>query len=90
MSRRAWGLIVLLLGSVAIGVGSGHYFFGIFKETVPPAVLTTFNENAAYGYFLFRGAMVGILLFAWSLASVLLSKMFGAGPSGRDAGPRVS
>lgn len=76
MSRRSVGLLLLLLCSVGLGIGFGHWFSGVFDATVPPAVLTQFNHAAAYSYFLFRGLVIGLVIFIWSVAVILLARFF--------------
>ena len=84
MSRRMVGVLLLLTGAEALGVWSGHWFFGIFQRVVPAAVLTDFNRSTAHGYFLWRGLLLGIGLFLWTLLAVLTAPLFrrpSAGPA---------
>jgi hypothetical protein len=70
------GILLLLVGSVALGVLSGHWFFGIFERTVPAAVVTEFNRTTAYGFFLWRGLLGGFVLFLWSFLAVGVAPFF--------------
>lgn len=78
MRRQLPGLIALLAASLVLGVGVGQVFFGLFHQTVPPAVLTAFNRTTAHGAFLLYGAGTGVVIFVWSLLAIsgarLLSK----------------
>ena len=76
MSRRMAGLVTLLICSELLGVFSGHWFFGIYVETVPPALTTDFNRSAAYSYFLVWGAVLGFVIFLWALLAVGLARFF--------------
>ena len=76
MSRRMWGILVLFLLSLALGVLSGAFYFKIWQKTVPPAVTTSFNTGNAHGYYLLCGAAVGVVFFAWGLLSPLIAMMF--------------
>jgi hypothetical protein len=76
VSRRWIGILLLLAGSLLLGVLSGQFYFRIYQKTVPPAVLTQFNANAAHGYFLWRGAQVGLVFFLWALTAVGLARLF--------------
>jgi len=76
MSRRTVGILLLLVGSVLLGFLSGHWFFRIFTVTVPPAVVTDFNRAAAYGYFLWRGLLLGFVIFLWAFLGVIAAPYF--------------
>ena len=76
MSRRTLGILLLLAGSEGLGLLSGHWYFGIFNKTVPPVMVTDFNRATAYGYFLYRGLLVGLVLFLWSFLAVLAAPAF--------------
>ena len=89
MSKRVWGLILLFIGSEILGVASGHLFFGIFKDTVPPALVTEFNKTTAYGAFLLYGAALGVLIMVWSLIVVVLAKIFRPSAAATAPTPRT-
>ena len=78
MSKRTIGLLLLLLCSGGLGIGLGHWFFDVFDASVPPAVLTELNRATAYSFFLFRGFLVGLVVFVWSLVVLALSRLFTA------------
>ena len=70
------GVIILLVGSVAIGALSGNIFFKLFTNTVPPAVLTSFNKGTAHAAFITYGLGLGLCIFAWGLIVVFGSRFF--------------
>ncbi len=74
MKGRILGAIILLLGSIALGVLAGDHFFDVFKETVPAAVMTSFTSATAHSWFLIRGAFLGGVIFLWTLAAVLINE----------------
>ncbi|HEX5041978.1 MAG TPA: hypothetical protein VFV75_03680 [Candidatus Polarisedimenticolaceae bacterium] len=76
MSRRVWGILVLMLLSLVLGVGAGEFFFGIWLKTVPPAMTTNFNTGSAHAAFLGSGAVVGVVFFLWGLLSPVIAMMF--------------
>jgi len=76
MSRRMVGTLLLLVGSELLGLLSGHWFFRVFNVTVPPAVVTDFNRAAAYGYFLWRGLLLGFVIFLWAILAVMAAPYF--------------
>lgn len=90
MSRRLWGLILLLMGSEALGILAGHWFFGLFDKTVPPAVITAFNRGAAHGAFIAYGMGLGLAVFLLALTAVALSRFFRAAPGEAGARPMTT
>lgn len=77
MRSRLIGWIVLLVLSEAIGLGIGQLFFRLFTQTVPPAVLTSFNKGTAYAAFLTYGLGAGLVIFLWCFAAIAISRAFG-------------
>ena len=76
MSRRVWGILVLFGLSLVLGMLAGEFFFRIWLKTVPPAVTTSFNTGSAHAYYLWRGAVLGVVFFLWGLVSPLIALMF--------------
>jgi hypothetical protein len=79
MRSKLVGLLVLLLGSEALGVVFGNLFFRLFNHTVPPAVLTSFNKGTAHAAFLLYGLLVGFFIFVWGIVAVMGSRAFRGG-----------
>jgi hypothetical protein len=87
MSKRMIGVVLLLVGSEALGLLGGNWFFGVFTATVPAAVVTDFNRAAAYGYFLMHGILLGLAVFGWALLALVLARFFrpaAGGPAERE------
>ena len=76
MSRRFVGIVLLLTGSLALGILSGQFFFRIYEKTVPAALLTSFQSASAHTYFLWRGLQAGFFYFGWALLVLGLARLF--------------
>ena len=87
MSRRTKALLGLALANLGLGVASGHWFFRVFRVTVPPALVTDFNRATAHGYFLLHGALLGAVLFLWCLLVLGLWRLPWITGGSRDATP---
>jgi hypothetical protein len=89
MGSKTVGVIILLVASVAAGALCGNIFFRLFTQTVPPAVLTSFNKGTAHGMFIVYGLGMGFGIFLWSLLVMAGSKLF-KGKKKTTAEARVS
>ena len=76
MKKKLVGVIILFVASEAVGLAMGNSFFGLFNQTVPPAVLTSFNKGTAHAAFISYGLGAGVVMFLVSLASVAVSRFF--------------
>ena len=76
MGNKTVGVIILLVASVAAGALCGNIFFRLFTQTVPPAVLTSFNKGTAHGMFILYGLGMGVGIFLWALLAMALSPLF--------------
>jgi hypothetical protein len=83
MSKRNIGIVVLLVCSELLGVGAGHWFFEVFKITVPPASVSDFMRASAYGYFVANGLGLGFVLFLFTLGAIFLRRFFASPDSSR-------
>lgn len=75
MKRHLPGLITWLIASIVVGLLTGNVFFGLYTQTVPPAVLTSFNKATAHGAFLTYGFGTGVVMFLWGLLAIAGSKI---------------
>jgi hypothetical protein len=82
MSRTTIGALLLLGGSLLFGFLSGRSFFQLFLQNLPPLALSSFSTTAAHAAFLTYGIILGLLLFAWSVLAVVLSRFFTRRPGG--------
>jgi hypothetical protein len=76
MKSKTVGLIILLVVCEVIGVAVGQLFFGLFTQTVPPAVLTSFNKGTAHAAFITYGLGVGVVICVMSVVTVAGSRLF--------------
>ena len=76
MSRKNVGVVLLLGASELLGILLGQWFYGLFLKTVPPLVLSGFNQGAAHVAFLVYGALAGVAVFALSVIALALSRFF--------------
>ena len=88
MSKRNIGIVVLLVCSEILGLGAGHWFFEVFKTTVPPASVSDFMRASAYGYFVANGLGLGFVLFLFTLAAMALRRFFAAPDGSRPNAAR--
>jgi hypothetical protein len=76
MSMRTFGFILLLVLSLALGVGFGEVCFRVFLATVPPVAMSRFIQNSAHGAYLVYGAGMGVVIFVWTLLTILVAPLF--------------
>jgi hypothetical protein len=71
--------IVLLVLSVAAGLGLGEWYYRLYLSAIPPVGQSQFNASAAHVAFLMYGCGVGVVLFVWALLGMavngIMSKM---------------
>lgn len=77
MSRQL-GLLLLLLGSLGIGVVMGEVFHRLFLSTIPPAALSGFSRGSAHVIHIIYGAGAGVVMFLWALLAAGLAPIFSA------------
>jgi len=80
--RKITLIVLLLLGAEAIGLVAGDMFYRLCLQLVPPAFLTGFNRGAARVAFTTYGAILGVVVFAWSLTILGLGRIGKIGKSG--------
>jgi hypothetical protein len=66
-------LIVLLVLSVAAGLGLGEWYYRLYLSAIPPVGQSQFNASAAHIAFLMYGCGVGVVLFVWALLGMAVS-----------------
>jgi hypothetical protein len=88
MSKRNIGIVVLLVCSELLGLGAGHWFFGVFKTTVPPTAVSDFMRATAYSYFVMNGLGLGFVLFLFTLAALAARRFFRTPEEPREVASR--
>ena len=79
MSKRLIGLVLSLIGSVAIGLLAGQKFFQIFDKTVPAGSMTELVRAGTHTAYLASGFVFGLVIFGWTTAAAWLARFFLAG-----------
>ena len=79
MSVRMIGIVLLLIGSEALGFIFGEWNYRLFRQTVPPVALSQFNQSAAHVAYTLAGVVLGLAIFVFSLVSVFLARFFKGG-----------
>jgi hypothetical protein len=77
MISRQVGLLLLLIGSLGIGVAMGEVFHRLFLSTIPPAALSGFSRGSAHVIHIVYGACAGLVIFLWAILASALAPMFG-------------
>lgn len=90
MPKTIIRILVPLIGSEVLGVLAADRFFRLFLQTVPPAVLTSFNRGTAHAAFIVYGILLGLVIFGWSLAVVGMSRVGKGRAEDRPAEDRAS
>jgi len=80
MSKRMIGLALSLIVSVGIGVLAGQNFFKIFDKTVPAGAMTALVRTGTHTTYVMSGALLGLVIFAWTTAAAWLARFFPAAP----------
>ena len=82
MGRRNIGLVILLAGSLALGVLLGWSSYQLFLKNVPENQLSVMAKTVAPAQFIGAGLVDGLVIFVWSLLAVVFSRGFRSRPAG--------
>ncbi len=77
MSKRMIGLVLSLIGSVAIGVLAAQKFFALFDKTVPAGSMTDLVRTGTHAAYISSGVVFGVVIFGWTVLAAWLSRFFG-------------
>jgi hypothetical protein len=82
MSKKSMtGVILTLLGSLAIGVVASLVFLNVFKSSIPPAALSTMTQKLTPALFVMIGVGLGFVIALWTLVCAMITKKFGTAKS---------
>jgi hypothetical protein len=70
------GIILALVGSLALGTAFGYLFLQLFKSNVPQQWLSSFQANTSPFTFIGTGTALGLVIFAWTLVVAWLAGGF--------------
>ncbi|HOX25501.1 MAG TPA: hypothetical protein PLL30_11980 [Candidatus Krumholzibacteria bacterium] len=76
MSRLRLGLLLTLIGSLALGVIFGIIFHRLFLSNVPQQWLSSFQANTAPFSFIGTGLVLGVLIWGWAVLVASLAPRF--------------
>lgn len=76
MSLSRFGIILALVGSVALGAAFGYIFLKLFESNVPRQWLSSFQASTSPVTFIGTGALLGLVIFVWSLVVAWLAPGF--------------
>jgi hypothetical protein len=76
MSKRVIGLILSLIGSVALGVLAAQRFFQLFDKTVPAGSMTDLVRAGTHTAYVGAGVVFGVVIFGWATAVAWLARFF--------------
>jgi hypothetical protein len=79
MSRLRIGLLLSLIGSLALGVLFGWIFYRLYLLHVPEQVITAAQKGFSPVNFIGTGLLLGIVIWAWALLVAWLSPRFRGG-----------
>ena len=73
MSRSRFGIILALVGSLALGSVFGYVFLRLFEANVPQQWLSSFQASTSPVTFVGTGALLGLVIFVWALVVAWLA-----------------
>ncbi len=76
MKGRTLGILLLLVGSIVLGVIAGQYNWVMFKKAIPPTMVSELNRVTIWGGSFGYGLLTGIVFFLWGLIVALVSPAF--------------
>jgi hypothetical protein len=76
MKSRTLGIILLLVGSIVLGLIAGQLNWNLFKKAIPPTMTSELNLVTAKGAAFTYGLLTGVALFLWGLIVALVSPAF--------------
>jgi len=83
MSRLRVGLVVTLIGSLALGVIFGIIFHRMFLANVPQQWLSSFQAQTTPFTFIGTGLLLGVVICAWALLVAWLAPRFRRGSAAK-------
>lgn len=76
MNRRSLGIVLLLVGSIVLGLIAGQFNWLLFRKAIPPTMVSELNLVTARGAAVTYGLLTGVALFVWGLVAALVSPVF--------------
>jgi hypothetical protein len=76
MQRVGLGLLLALIGSMALSVAAGKWFFTLYEGTIPDTLRAQTISSGTQLMFISRGMMLGVAVFVWTMIAVLMAPLF--------------
>jgi len=76
MSMKGFGVLLVVIGSEALGLAMGEMSYRFFMKTVPPLAMTNLMSGTAHAAYLTYGAVAGVVILIWALLVKFLSHLF--------------
>jgi hypothetical protein len=76
MKGRTLGMILLLAGSIVLGLIAGQLNWTLFKKAIPPTMVSELNQVTARAAAITYGLLTGAALFLWGIIVALVSPAF--------------
>lgn len=78
MSKKSMtGVILTVVGSLAIGVVASLVFLNVFKSSIPAAAMSTMTQKLTPALFVMIGVGLGLVIALWTLVCAMITKKFG-------------
>ena len=77
------GLVLLLIGGLAIGWWFGGRGYGLFEKTVPAGAVTELVRTGTKGAYISGGILLGFVIFGWTVVVALVSRFFVGGSAAK-------
>ena len=76
MNKKTIGIVLLAVASFSVGLASAQAFFRLFKSTVPPVAMGSFQIGAAHGAFLVYGVVLSGVILGFGILICILNPLF--------------
>ena len=86
MSKKIVGMILLLVGGLAIGWYGGGRAFSLFEKTVPAGAVTDLVRGGTRAAYTTGGLLFGLVIAMYGLLAAWASPMFRGAPKSTLAG----
>ncbi len=76
MQKVVLGLLLALIGSMALSVAAGKWFFTLYQGSIPDALRAQTITSGTQLMFISRGMILGVAVFVWTMIAVLMAPLF--------------
>jgi hypothetical protein len=79
VSKRLFGLVLAILGSLIIGAVAGNRFYDLYVSSIPEALKASTSMAGTRLVFLGNGIGLGLIVAVWTMLAVGLARFFRTG-----------